>query len=73
MTDDNFTPGPRMKELVKMYLDQRVSKKKATVKITWQGVGYVKGILLGFDLASYDEEMNTATVTFSGKFFADTK
>ena len=73
MTDDNFTPGPRMKELVKMYLDQRGSKKKATVKITWQGVGYVKGVLLGFDLASYDEEMNMATVTFSGKFFADTK
>lgn len=73
MTDNTFTPGPRVKEFVRTYLNQRVSQKKTTVKITWQSVTYVKGILLGFDFASYDEEMNMATVTFSGKFFMDAK
>ena len=73
MKDNKFVPGPRMKELFQMYLTRRASQQKATIKITYQGVGYVKGILLDFNVSTYDEELNAATVTFSGKFFADKK
>jgi len=64
---DKFVAGSALNTFFKGYLDNRVSKKKSVVQITYKGSGYVRGILLDYNVSVFDEEMHAVTVTFSGK------
>ena len=64
---EKFEAGTALAAFMRGYLENRVSKKKSTVTITYKGAGYIRGIVLDWDVSVADEEMSAVSVTFSGK------
>ena len=65
--EGSFKEGSSLKTVLKKYLDDRVSKKKATIEITLgQGTTFV-GLVQSCEIGNADAEMNMGSVTISGK------
>ena len=69
MTDDSggFKPGSTLESIVSDYNAAKVSMKKETVQVSCgNGVSYT-GIVLSFNAAVHDPELNMISVTIAGK------
>lgn len=62
-----FKEGGKVKELVKLYNEGKVSASKKTVTMTFGNGTALQGVLLSLDVAVYDPEMNALTMTVSGR------
>lgn len=67
MKDGKFSAGSSLSDIVNMYNDVKVSKRKATVDVTYGNGVTQTGIVLSLNMGVHDQELNTVLVTVSGK------